>query len=143
MPQSANLGFARVGAAVPPVRVVDFRFNREQTRDLWKKADEQGSGASPTMAIQAAPLVAPDGSAAAPVGPPGTIEGKVGKSDTLGKLLRKSGLSAGEADEVIRSLAGVLDFKSIKAGQPFRIERGPDGRVNLFELELSTDGTIG
>jgi murein DD-endopeptidase MepM/ murein hydrolase activator NlpD len=105
---------------------------------VQEKAKQQGSGSDPTMSIQAAPLVAPaDGSATAPVGPPGMVEGKVGKSDTLGKLLRKSGLSAAEADEVIRSLAGVLDFKSIKAGQPFRIERGPDGRVKLFELEIS------
>lgn len=106
-----------------------------------KHADEVGSGSNPSMAIQAAPLVSPTpvagGSAAAPVGPPGTVEGKVGKSDTLGKVLRKSGLSAAEADEVIRSLSGVLDFKSIRAGQPFRIERGPDGRVKLFELEIS------
>lgn len=76
-------------------------------------------------------------SATAPVGPPGSIDGQVGKSDTLGKLLRKSGLSAAETDEVIRSLSGVLDFKKIKPGQTFHIERGPDGRVKLFELELS------
>ncbi|MGE3546770.1 MAG: peptidoglycan DD-metalloendopeptidase family protein, partial [Kofleriaceae bacterium] len=74
---------------------------------------------------------------AVPVGPPGTVEGKVAKSDTLGKLLKKSGLSAAEADEVIRSLSGVLDFKNIRAGQSYRIERGADGRVRLFELEVS------
>src|ERR1041385_1405487 len=107
------------------------------------RAEEaSGSGSNPTMAIQASPLVSPtaasaDSAAPAPVGPPGTVEGKVGKSDTLGRLLKKSGLSAAEADEVIRSLSGVLDFKTIKAGQPFRIERGPDGRVKLFELEIS------
>ncbi|HUS27090.1 MAG TPA: M23 family metallopeptidase [Kofleriaceae bacterium] len=104
---------------------------------IKQQAEAKGSGANPSMSMPAAPLVAGDARASAPVGPPGTIEGKVGKSDTLGKLLKKSGLSAAEADEVIRSLADVLDFKSIKAGQPFRIERGPDGRVKLFELELS------
>ncbi|HEY5927002.1 MAG TPA: M23 family metallopeptidase [Kofleriaceae bacterium] len=97
--------------------------------------------AAPALAIPAAPLPAPPdpGSAAAPapVGPPGGIEGKVGKSDTLGKLLRKSGLSAEETDEVIRSLSGVLDFKKIRPGQSFKIERGPDGRVKSFELEIS------
>jgi murein DD-endopeptidase MepM/ murein hydrolase activator NlpD len=105
---------------------------------IQHKAEAQGSGANPTLSIQTSPLVAPGSdAAAAPVGPPGSVEGKVGKSDTLGKLLKKSGLSAAEADEVIRSLSGVLDFKAIRAGQPFRIERGPDGRVNVFELELS------
>jgi murein DD-endopeptidase MepM/ murein hydrolase activator NlpD len=85
-----------------------------------------------------APALDATGSAAqAPVGPPGAIEGKVGKSDTLGKLLKKSGLTGAEADEVIRSLSDVLDFKKIRPGQPFKIERGPDGRVRLFELELS------
>src|SRR5919206_331850 len=35
-------GFVRVGAAVPPVRVVDFEFNREQTLALWRRADDEG-----------------------------------------------------------------------------------------------------
>ena len=107
----------------------------------------------PAAAIPSQPLVAPNapngsaGSAAlpsapAPVGPPATIDGKVGKSDTLGRLLKKSGLSAGETDEVIRSLSGVLDFKSIRAGQSYRIERGPDGRVKLFELVVSKVQTV-
>ncbi|HEX5058939.1 MAG TPA: M23 family metallopeptidase [Kofleriaceae bacterium] len=111
-----------------------------------KAVQKQAEAVTPSMAVPSAPLavappVAPDaaGNAAAPapVGPPGAIEGTVGKSDTLGKVLKKSGLSAGEADEVIRSLAGVLDFKKIRPGQTFKIERGPDGRVKLFELELS------
>ncbi len=71
---------------------------------------------------------AADGSA------PRGITGKVGKSDTLGRVLKKSGLSAAEADEVIRALSGVFDFKTMRAGQAFRIERGPDGRVKSFEL---------
>src|SRR5258706_8343634 len=39
---------------------------------------------------------------------PATIEGKVAKSDTLGKLLKRNGLTAAEADEVIHALSGVL-----------------------------------
>jgi murein DD-endopeptidase MepM/ murein hydrolase activator NlpD len=104
------------------------------------KAVEAKAHAAPAMQIPSAPVPAPapDGSAAAaPVGPPEAIEGSVGKGDTLGKVLRKSGLSAAETDEVIRSLSGVLDFKTIRPGQSFHIERGPDGRVKLFELELS------
>ena len=90
--------------------------------------------------MPSAPLVptpTPTPQAAAPTAPPGVIDGKVGKSDTLGRLLKKSGLSASEADEVIHALAGVLDFKTIRAGQTYRIERGADGRVRLFELVLS------
>jgi NAD+ synthase (glutamine-hydrolysing) len=36
-------GFVRVAAAVPPVRVTDFAFNREQTLALWRQAHEQGA----------------------------------------------------------------------------------------------------
>ncbi len=79
---------------------------------------------------------------AAPVGPPGVIDGKVGKSDTLGRVLKKSGLTAVEADEVIRALAGVFDFKTLRAGQTYRIERGPDGRVKLFELVVGKVQTV-
>jgi murein DD-endopeptidase MepM/ murein hydrolase activator NlpD len=87
--------------------------------------------------------VIPGGSdAARPVGPPGTVEGKVGKSDTLGRLLKRSGLSGVEADEVIRALAPVLDFKTIRAGQQFRIERGPEGRVRSFQLFVSKVQTV-
>ena len=113
---------------------------------IQKQAQGQGSNAIP-MALQGeklgGPSIAPPGSAGAtgpapaPIAPPGVIDGKVGKSDTLGKLLKKAGLSAPEADEVIRSMSGVLDFKSIRAGQAFRLERGADGRVKMFELILS------
>jgi hypothetical protein len=65
-----------------------------------------------------------------------TIDGKVGKSETLGKVLKKAGLTAAEADEIIRSLSGVLDFRTIRAGENFQIERGGDGRVTNFVLEL-------
>jgi murein DD-endopeptidase MepM/ murein hydrolase activator NlpD len=118
---------------------------------VWDKktsvaAIKQKAHEAPTMSIPSAPLPsAPPSEAGAgisapagdPVGPPGAIEGQVVKADTLGKLLRRSGLSAAETDEVIRSLSGVLDFKKIRPGQTFKIERGADGRVKRFELELS------
>jgi murein DD-endopeptidase MepM/ murein hydrolase activator NlpD len=112
---------------------------------IKQQAEARSDRSLPAMSISAAPLAPssalpppPPGSPqAAPVGPPGTIEGKVEKGHTLGKLLKKNGLSAAEADEVIRALSGKLDFRTIRAGQPFRIERGPDGRVKLFDLELS------
>ena len=98
---------------------------------------------SPPMQIPApippAPVEAPapiPSEVAKPAATPGAIDGKVGKADTLGKLLKKSGLTAAEADEIIRALSGVLDFKTIRAGQVFHIERGVDGRVRVFELAL-------
>lgn len=92
--------------------------------------------------VSGAPAPAAPAIAVAPIGPPGVIDGKVGKSDTLGRVLKKSGLTAAEADEVIRSLSGVFDFKTMRAGQTYRIERGPDGRVKSFELVVSKVLTV-
>ncbi len=99
---------------------------------------------APSMSIPSAPLPAPAPAAAgsatpvpASATPVTTLDGKVAKSDTLGKLLKRSGLSAAESDEIIRALSGVLDFRAIRAGQTFRIERASDGRVKRFELDLS------
>ena len=102
---------------------------------------------TPAAALPSQPLIAPAPlsplpATQAPMGPPGNVDGKVGKGDTLGRLLKKSGLTGAEADEVIRALAGALDFKSIRAGQSFRIERGADGRVKLFELVLNKVSTV-
>jgi len=85
------------------------------------------------------------GSAAAPPAaptPPTAIDGKVGKGDTLGRLLKRAGLGAGDTDEVIRALAGVTDFKAIKAGQAFHLARTSAGRVERFELELAKDHRV-
>jgi hypothetical protein len=102
-------------------------------RAIKQQAEAQST---PAMAIPAQPLAAPGSAAPAPAAPPAT-HGTVGKSDTLGRLLKKSGLTAAEADEVIHALSGTLDFKTIRPGQTFTIERGSDGRVQRFELELS------
>jgi len=99
--------------------------------------EEAGVRSPSPSAVAAVPAVV-----AAPIGPPGVIDGKVGKSDTLGRLLKKSGLSAAEADEVIRALSGVFDFKTMRAGQTYRIERGGDGRVKAFELVVSKVQTV-
>jgi murein DD-endopeptidase MepM/ murein hydrolase activator NlpD len=105
-----------------------------------------GSTATPTAMLPSRPLAPPTAPgaapAAAPIGPPGVIDGKVGKSDTLGRVLKRSGLTAAEADEVIRSLSGVFDFKTMRAGQIYRIERGADGRVTSFELVVSKVQTV-
>jgi hypothetical protein len=99
------------------------------------KQQAEAHTATPAMSIPSAPLA--DMAVPAAVAPATVVEGKVAKSDTLGKVLKKSGLTAAESDEIIRALSGVLDFRAIRAGQPFRIERLADGRVKRFELDLS------
>jgi hypothetical protein len=69
-------------------------------------------------------------------------EGKVAKSDTLGRLLRRSGLDARDTDEVIRAVAAVFDVREIRPGEAFRVERGSDGRVTRFELDLGRTGHL-
>jgi uncharacterized iron-regulated membrane protein len=98
---------------------------------------QQAHNAQPALAVPSAPLIAP-APAAVPAAERGTvIEGKVAEHDTIGRLLKHHGLTAAETDEVIRSLSGVLDFRTLKNGEPFRIERGKDGRVQHFELALA------
>jgi hypothetical protein len=99
---------------------------------------EQAHNAQPALAVPSAPLIAP-APAAVPASDHGStvIEGKVAEHDTIGRLLKHHGLTAAETDEVIRSLSGVLDFRTLKNGEPFRIERGKDGRVQHFELALA------
>lgn len=104
---------------------------------VFAAAAQMSTGAPST--VPTAPVApAPTPRAIAPAAPDAvrTIEGKVGKSDTLGRLLKHNGLSAAETDEIIRALSRALDFRTIRAGQAFRIERGADGRVTRFELEL-------
>ena len=114
---------------------------------VWDK--KTGVGAIRQKAAEATPtpMTVPEHALAPPSPPtqqqhaaPATntfVEGKVAKSDTLGRLLKKSGLTAGEADEVIRALSGVLDYKKLQAGETYKIERSPDGHVLRFELELA------
>jgi murein DD-endopeptidase MepM/ murein hydrolase activator NlpD len=133
-------------AALVGVNLYVFVWDKQTSVGALKDAAER---ATPTTAmVPSRPLTEPaagSGSAAiapAPIGPPGVIDGKVGKSDTLGRVLKKSGLTAAETDEVIRALSGVFDFKTLRAGQTYRIERGPDGRVKAFELVVSKVQTV-
>jgi murein DD-endopeptidase MepM/ murein hydrolase activator NlpD len=147
---------ALVLGALVVVNLYVFVWNKQTSVGAIKREAER---ATPTAMLPSHPLdasVAAGGSAAgsttpaqplaaaapAPVGPPGVIDGKVGKTDTLGRVLKHSGLTAAEADEVIRALSGTFDFRTMRAGQIYRIERGGDGRVKSFELTVSKLQTV-
>ena len=124
------------------VNLYVFVWDKHTGVGAIKRQAEAHTGRDPSMTLPAVPLPAPvaagsDAPVPAPATPVTAVEGKVAKSDTLGKLLKRSGLSAAESDEIIRALSGVLDFRAIRAGQSFRIERASDGRVKRFELDLS------
>lgn len=140
-----NVWVALVLGGLVLVNLYVFVWNKDTAVSAIAANAEQRlpEAALPKQPLVTPPAVvpaAPQGRATTPgtpIGPPGTVEGKVAKSDTLGRVLKRSGLAAPEADEVIRALAPVLDFKTIRAGQGYRIERAGDGRVKLFELALS------
>ena len=96
---------------------------------------QRAEATQPAMKISDRALTAP-APASAPE-PAQAVEGKVEKADTLGRLLRRNGLTGAEGDEVIRALAGVLDYKAIRPGASYRIERSRDGRIVRFDLEIA------
>jgi len=167
--RSGGIWVVVVLAALVVVNLYVFVWDKNTSVPAIQKVAENKSPAMAIPALPGAPIErAPERAPAerapaepiAPVRPvdaaqganesPGTagarrgesIDGKVGKSDTLGRLLKRSGLTAREADEVIRALSGVLDFRTIRAGQTFHIERGIDGRVQVFELVLGKQHTV-
>ncbi|TMQ02517.1 MAG: hypothetical protein E6J90_10575 [Deltaproteobacteria bacterium] len=132
-------------AALVVVNLYVFVWDKQTSIGAIKREADR---ATPTATVPSRPLsdagsAGSAGSAApAPIAAPAGDHGKVGKSDTLGRLLKKSGLSAAETDEVIHALSGVFDFKTLRAGQTYRIERGADGRVKLFELTVGKLQTV-
>jgi hypothetical protein len=108
-----------------------FVWDKRTSVAAIKQQALAGSGA-PKLTIQAPALdVAPAPESV------DAVDGHVAHSDTLGKLLKRSGLSAAEADDVIHALSGVLDFRTIKPGAAYHLERGSDGKITRFDLELS------
>src|SRR5947208_1442071 len=69
------------------------------------------------------------------VAAPTVIEGVIGEHDTLGKLMKKHGLTSAQTDEIVRAVSPLIDFTKLRPGQTFRVERGADGRVMRFELD--------
>jgi hypothetical protein len=97
------------------------------------------------IAVGSAVVATGSAGSASAVGTPGTghrIDGKVAKSDTVGHLLKRSGLTGREADEVIRALTPIADLRALRVGAAFTVERGPDGRVDRFELVLGRTHVI-
>ena len=124
-------------AGIPAAAVPSAPLVEADNRSWFAGRARRGFAAGQAAVTAAAGRPSADAIAQQPVGPPGVVEDKVTKTDTLGRLLKRSGLTAAETDEVIRALTGSLDFRTIRAGQTFRIERGPDGRVKKFELVMS------
>lgn len=154
-PRSRNgLWVALLLGALVLVNLYVFVWNKETS--LAAVRDKAKGG--PVMTIPAASGSLDGGDGSAPAGPMAglaqraagdaaalagnVVEGTVGNGDSLGRLLKRNGLSAQQTDEIIRALHGVVDFKSIRAGQRFRLERSPAGEVQSFELVISKISTV-
>src|SRR5262245_18834042 len=112
----ANLGLIAVLAGLVLVNLYVFLW-RDGTSvpELQKKAEaatikgDALDGSTPPVAADQPTAVEPgtpgDGIEEGPAeAAPIVIEGVVGKNDTLGKLLKRNGLSVAETEEVLRAL---------------------------------------
>jgi murein DD-endopeptidase MepM/ murein hydrolase activator NlpD len=119
--------------------------------DIRKKAKDADVGQSALSkfgtSAASANSAAPDatataaGSAAPDKG--GVFEGKVAKNQSFGKILRSEvGLAAGPADELIRAVGPVFDFRGLRAGQAWKVVVDDTGRVDSFELIVSKTLTV-
>jgi murein DD-endopeptidase MepM/ murein hydrolase activator NlpD len=148
-----NLGLLAVIAGLVVVNLYVFLW-RDGTSiaDIKDKAKTASiPGATLDGAQAAAPSATPGSGSAGEAtaddeGPaeaaPIAITGTVRKNDSLGKILKREGLTPAETDELLRALQPVLDFRKLRDGQDYKIERGPDGRVTEFELVLSKLQTV-
>jgi murein DD-endopeptidase MepM/ murein hydrolase activator NlpD len=147
-----NVGlFAVIGALVLVNLYVFVWRDGTSLGDVKKTAENasipggslDGSGAAPgdpAAGSGSGEVSAADEGPAEPA--PNAILGTVGKTDSLGKILKREGLAPAESDELLRALAPVLDFKKLREGQAYTIVRGPDGRVDEFELVVSKLQTV-
>ncbi|WP_428266685.1 peptidoglycan DD-metalloendopeptidase family protein [Haliangium sp.] len=65
------------------------------------------------------------------------IDGEVQSGDSMGGILRREGMSPGEADELVRALRDHMDLRKIRPGQGYRLLLDPNKAVRRFEFQVS------
>lgn len=136
-----TIRLAAVLAVLVGVNVYVFFFRGGTSIQDVKKAVQKAriegeGGARAASRGDAGGAVAGGAVAGGPV--PGRVaEGRVRAGDSLGAILKREGLDATCADEVIRALRPVFNLRSIREGQTYRIELDDEGRVVGFELRVS------
>lgn len=65
------------------------------------------------------------------------VEGEVQAGDSMGRILRREGMTPPEADELIRTLQEHMDLRSIRPGQSYRLRFDAGGRLESFEFDVS------
>lgn len=86
--------------------------------------------------VDAAPFTWDGLLAARPAKPikPEVHRGRLRESESIGTLLARLEVTPRDADEAMRALGGVLDWRRVKGGVPYRLERGADGGLVVLEL---------
>jgi murein DD-endopeptidase MepM/ murein hydrolase activator NlpD len=83
------------------------------------------------------PGAADPGAAAVDPGEGRLVEGEVQNGDSMGRILRREGMTPPEADELIRALQEHMDLRAIRPGQTYRVRFDAGGRMESFEFDVS------
>jgi murein DD-endopeptidase MepM/ murein hydrolase activator NlpD len=67
------------------------------------------------------------------------LTGYIPARTTLGHLFDNHMIQAGDAQVLVASIAGAMDVRRLRAGQPYSLDRLLDGRVRRFEYEIDGD----
>jgi len=73
----------------------------------------------------------------APAEPGRRVDGEVLSGDSMGRILRREGLTPPEADKLIRAISPVMDLRRIQVGQSYRLHFADDGSLLEFEFDVS------
>ncbi len=65
------------------------------------------------------------------------VSGEVASGDSMGRILRREGMDAKAADELIRALSPSLDLSKIRPGQTFTLRFDAGGVLQEFEFHVS------
>ena len=118
----------RGGTSIPDVmEKAAVAGDPEAARELQAEADRPASPTPGAAGQQEAAATGRD------------VQGEVQKGDSLGQILRREGLAAPEADRLIRALSPHLDFRTIRAGQSYRLHFDADSVIQEFEFHVSPE----
>lgn len=67
------------------------------------------------------------------------LSGYIPPRTTFGHLFDNHMIQNGDAQVLVASIAGAMDVRRLRAGQPYSIDRLLDGRVRRFEYEIDGD----
>src|SRR5690242_20257229 len=67
------------------------------------------------------------------------LTGYVPARTTIAHLFDNHMIQSADAQVLVTSIAGAMDVRKMRAGQPYTVDRLLDGRVRRFEYEIDND----